>query len=159
MEEEISKSQKKRDADALQKIGVSLIDWSIDKIDKLPLPDNLRKAIIDAKSIKSHGAKRRQAQFIGKLMRTSDLDTILPIYEDLIADESAQTAAFHEIECWRTRLIEEGNTALTEFIDTFHPEDVQQLKHLIKKAQQEQSNSTNLGASRTLFRYIRSCIK
>ena len=66
MEEPISKSQKKRDADALQKIGVELVALSLEKLDTLPLPDNLRRAIIEAKSLKSHGAIRRQAQLIGK---------------------------------------------------------------------------------------------
>ena len=64
MDEPKSKSQKKREADALQKIGVKLIALSLEKLDLLPLPDNLRQAIIEAKLLKSHGAIRRQAQLI-----------------------------------------------------------------------------------------------
>jgi len=56
MEEPISKTQKKRDADSLQKIGVQLVELSSDKLDSLPLADNLRLAIDQAKTIKSHGA-------------------------------------------------------------------------------------------------------
>ncbi len=158
IEEEKSKSQKKRDAEAQQKLGVELINWSQDKLNLLPLPETLRQAIIDAKSLKSHGAIRRQAQLIGKLMRTSTgIDDIHTAYEAIIADEKAQTAKFHDVEVWRARLINEGRDALTEFVDTYHPEDLQQLKQLIKKAIDEQKKELHT-ASRALFRYIRSCI-
>ena len=95
MDEQISKSQRKRDADALQKVGVELVELSYTKLDSLPLPDNLYKAIVDAKSIKSHGAKRRQAQLIGKLMRATDFDVILAAYEHILEEDSSVTAGFH----------------------------------------------------------------
>ncbi len=160
MEEEISKSQKKRDAEALQKLGVKLIGWSMDKLNQLPLPDNLRQAIIDAKSLKSHGAVRRQAQLIGKLMRTSDLDAVYAAYEGIMADDNAQTAVFHDVELWRDRFIREDKDALTTFVDLHHPEDLQQLRQLIKKAIDEHRKDPQLhAASRALFRYLRSCIQ
>ena len=159
MEEEKSKSQKKREADDLQKLGVSLIDWSIEKLNQLPLPDRLRQAILEAKSLKSHGAVRRQAQLIGKLMRTSDLEEVIPAYEAILAEGNAQTAKFHDIEHWRTRLMQEGHQALTEFVAMYHPDNLQQLKQLIKKAVDEQASGQPSAASRALFRHIRSCIK
>ena len=117
MDEPVSKSQKKREADYLQKIGIKLIELSSAKLDELPLTEQLYKAIIDAKSIKSHGAKRRQAQLIGKLMRSADSEAILEAYNQLIDEESAVTANFHEIEQWRDKLINEDKNSLTEFID------------------------------------------
>ena len=159
MDEPKSKSQKKREADALQKIGVQLIALSLEKLDMLPLPDNLRQAIIDAKLLKSHGAIRRQSQLIGKLMRTENHEDILASYEKLLAEASATTAEFHEMETWRMRLIKEGKTALTEFIATYQPEDVQHLRQLIKKAVDEQSKELHTGASKALFRYLRSCLQ
>ncbi|EHL32517.1 ribosome biogenesis factor YjgA [Legionella drancourtii] len=158
MDEPVSKSQKKRDADFLQKIGVKFIDLSLAKLDLLPLPDNLYKAIIDAKAIKSHGAKRRQAQLIGKLMRAAEFEDIIAAYERIIAEESAVTASFHEVEVWRDRLLNEGKDALTEFIAAYHPEEVQQLRQLIKKAVDDQQKEKNTGAAKALFRYLRSCI-
>ena len=159
MDEPKSKSQKKRDADVLQKVGVELIGLSLDKLDALPLTDNLRRAIIEAKALKSHGAIRRQAQLIGKLMRNADSDDILTAYEHLLAEGSTQTAAFHEVEHWRERLIHDGKDALTEFIMTFQPDDVQQLRQLIKKAVEEQSKAHHTGASKALFRYLRLYIQ
>lgn len=158
MDEPISKSQRKREADALQKIGVKLVGLSLDKLDLLPLPPVLRRAIIEAKSLKSHGAIRRQAQLIGKLMRLEESEAILAAYDRLLAEASATTAEFHEVEQWRTRLINDGKDALTEFVSLYQPADVQQLRQLIKKAVDEQAKEQHLGASKALFRFLRSCL-
>jgi ribosome-associated protein len=159
MDEQVSKSQKKREADFLQKTAVKFIDLSTAKLDSLPLTDTLRKAIVDAKTIKSHGAKRRQAQLIGKLMRAADYEAILAAYEQILDEDSAVTANFHEVEQWRDRLIQDGKDALTEFIDHYQPEDVQQLRQLIKKAADDQIKEKNTGAAKALFRYLRSAIQ
>ncbi|MGM9455261.1 ribosome biogenesis factor YjgA [Legionella bozemanae] len=159
MDEPVSKSQKKRDADFLQKMGVKLIDLSLSKLELLPLPENLYKAIIDAKSIKSHGAKRRQSQLIGKLMRAADHEEILAAYERLLEEDKAVTASFHEVEHWRDRLLNEGKEALTAFIEVYQPEEVQHLRQLIKKAVDDQQKEKNTGAAKALFRYLRSSIE
>ncbi len=158
MDEPKSKSQKKREAATLQKLGIELIALSIEKLDQLPLPDNLRKAIVDAKLLKSHGAVRRQAQLIGKLMRTDNSEEIVAGYEQLLAEASAKTEQFHDIEAWRRRLMSEGNDALTEFVASHQPDDVQHLRQLIKKSVDEQNKQQHLGASKALFRYLRSCL-
>lgn len=159
IDEPISKSQKKRDADTLQQIGVQLIELSPAKLDTLPLTDNLRRAIIEARAIKSHGAKRRQAQLIGKLMRSADHEAIVAAYEQLIQDNNSTTVIFHEIEDWRDQLINQGKKALTQFIDEYHPDDVQCLRQLIKKAVDDQQKEKNTGAATALFRYLRSIIQ
>ncbi|MDI1351655.1 MAG: ribosome biogenesis factor YjgA [bacterium] len=159
MDEQVSKSEKKRQADELQKVGVKLIEFSLSKLNSLPLPDNLHKAIVDAKSIKSNGAKRRQAQLIGKLMRAADFETILAAYEQILDEDSALTANFHEVEVWRDKLINQGKETLTEFITLYQPEEVQQLRQLIKKAIDDVQKEKNSGAAKALFRYLRSAIK
>lgn len=159
MDEPKSKSQKKRDAEALQKVGLELVALSLEKLDTLPLTDNLRQAILDAKLLKSHGAVRRQAQLIGKLMRSADSDAILAGYELILAEGNAQTADFHEMEQWRTRFLNEDKDALTEFVAAHPQVDVPKLRQLIKKAVEEQKNGQNLGASKALFRYLRSCLE
>lgn len=158
MDESKSKSQKKREAGALQKMGVHFITLNNEQLARLPLTDQLRRAILDARSLKSHGAIRRQAQLIGKLMRSADYEEILAVYEQIEAESSAKTVLFHDLEQWRDRLINEGKNALTEFIATYHPEDVQHLRQLVKKAMDEQIHQKNLGASKALFRYLRSLL-
>ncbi|STX50046.1 alpha helix protein [Legionella busanensis] len=152
----ISKSQRKREAHALQDIGEELMSLSEAKLAALPLPDNLRQAIIDAKSIKSHGALKRQTQLIGKIMRSVDSETIIAAYAEIKADESAKTAAFHELEQWRDRLIAEGKSALTEFINAYPNADPQSLRQSIKKATDEKLKGQPKGASKALFRLLRS---
>lgn len=156
MDELKSKSQLKREATALQKMGIKLIELPLEKLNLLPLPDNLKQAIIDAKSITSHGAQRRQAQLIGKLMRNADGEAILEGYQQLQDTASAQSAQFHVIEEWRERLITEGKTALTAFIADYPAVDIQMLRQLVKKAIADQTNERNTGASKALFRYLRS---
>lgn len=150
-----SKSQQKREAEALRNIGVELIGLSLDKLDLLPLTDELRRAIIEARALKSHGAIRRQAQLIGKLMRSADYEAIIAGYSELQAEDSAKTARFHEVEHWRERLIHDGKEALTELVQAYPDIDVQPLRQLIKKAVEEQSKEKHTGASKALFRYLR----
>ncbi len=155
MDELKSKSQKKREADALQRVGVELVALSLDKLDGLPLSDGLKQAIIDAKALKSHGAIKRQAQLIGKLMRAADYEAILEAYSHLQDENSAQTAKFHEVEQWRERLIHGGKDALTALINAYPSIDVQSLRQLIKKAIDEQSKAQHTGAAKALFRFLR----
>jgi ribosome-associated protein len=157
--EEKSKSQRKRDAEALKKIALKLVDLTPTKLNDLPLPENLRQAIIDAKSIKSHGATRRQAQLIGKLMRCADHETILQAYAQIVAQDNAKTAVFHDLEQWRNRLIDEGSEALTEFVNCYRPANMQHLRQLVKKAIEEKANNKSVGASKALFRFLRTCIE
>ena len=150
-----SKSQKKRDAAALQALGKQLIALDDAVLDTLPLTEGLRQALQDATRIKSHGATRRQMQLIGKLMRSADHDAIGTAIAALQADDAAQTAEFHVAELWRDNLLEGGAEALSTFIDTFHPDDIQYLRQLIKKAGNASVEIQQKTARRKLFRYIR----
>lgn len=150
-----SKSQKKRDADALQTLGKKLIDLDESVLDTLPLTETLRRALQDAKRIKSHGAIRRQIQLIGKLMRSAEHEAIASAFAALQAEDAAQTAQFHIAELWRDKLVEGGSIALSEFINSFQPDDIQYLRQLIKKACSATTDVQQKAARRALFRYIR----
>ena len=152
-----SKSQQKREAEALQKIGVKLVALPVNLLEKLPIPANLRQAIDQAKQIKSHGAIRRQAQLIGKLMRQTDHEAIILAYESLLEEENSQTAVFHGLEQWRDRFIQEDKEAVTEFVNQYQP-DVQQLRQHIKQAIVEHRTGKPVGAAKALFRFLRSCL-
>lgn len=158
MDESISKSQKKRDADALQQLGVRLVALPAAKLDTIPLSDDLRQAIDLAKTLKSHGAIRRQAQLIGKLMRSADTQAIAQAFQDLVDESSAKTAVFHEIEQWRMQLMMNNREALTDFINHYPKTDVQMLRQLIRKAVEEKNTNKVTGAAKALFRFLRSCL-
>lgn len=155
MDEFISKSQKKLDALNLQKIGTKLIKLPSASLDKIPLSDALRQAIDDAKTIKGHGAVRRQAQLIGKLMCRADHEAIIEAYNLILAEGNAQTAAFHDLEYWRDKLIQGDKEALTEFINLHPTVDAQHLRQLILKAAQEIHSGKSTGAATALFRFLR----
>ncbi|MBN1931285.1 MAG: DUF615 domain-containing protein [Desulfobacterales bacterium] len=78
-----SRSQIKREMTALQKIGELLVDLSVEQIQRMDLPSDLKDAVLDAKNIKKHGARRRQLQYIGTLMRNVDPEPILKALEKI----------------------------------------------------------------------------
>jgi len=159
MNELKSKTQKKREANALQDLGVKLVALNMEKLEQLPLSLQLKKAILDAKALKSFGAIRRQSLWIGKLIRLEGGDEIVDAYAALQLEDNSQTLGFHEAEHWRTRLMQEGNNALTSFVADYPSVDVQQIRQLIRKAVDDLAHEKNTGASRALFRYIRSFIQ
>lgn len=154
-----SKSQKKRDADALQALGKKLIDLDESILSTLPLTEVLHRALTDAKRITAHGALRRQTQLIGKLMRAADHEAIATAFAALQAKDAMQTEHFHITELWRDKLIEGGTPTLSEFIDKFQPDDIQHLRQLIKKATTATTEVQQKAARRALFRFIRPYIE
>jgi ribosome-associated protein len=154
-EESLSKSQKKRDATALQKLGNKLIALPASTLDTIPLPALLRQAINDAKAITRHGGLRRQEQLIGKLMRDADHQAILEAYNKILIEGNARADEFHGFEQWRDKLIAGGKEALTEYISLHPTIDSQHLRQLIKKTVDEKDESKIAGAKRALFRFLR----
>ncbi|MDF1758305.1 MAG: ribosome biogenesis factor YjgA [Legionellaceae bacterium] len=157
-DDEPSKSELKRQSTALQNIGKELADLKPEMLERLELPEPLKSEVIKARSITSHGALKRQYQLIGKRMRATDYESIIKQYREMQAANNSQTANFHLIEKWREKLINEGRDALTDFIETFQPKDIQHLRQLIQKAVTEKKADKSTGASKSLFRYIRDFI-
>ena len=158
MEEEKSKSQKKREAEALQKLGVALSKLSQQQLDDIPMPDKLRQAINELGKIKSNSAVRRQSQYIGRLMRETELGPLQQAFDEIQQGTAKANAKFHLVERWRDKLLNEGNPALTEFLNFYPGQDVQQLRHLIQQAIKERNSNKNLGSSKSLFRLIKSIV-
>jgi ribosome-associated protein len=151
-----SKSQLKRDAHALQKLGAALLeipeqDWQV-----LQLPDALVTALRDAKRMPSRGAHKRQLQFVGKLMRDVDPEPIQE-YFDRRQNEARQLVHLqHEAERWRERMIEEGDTAIEDWLNSHPADDRQHLRQLVRQAKKEQEAGKSPKSSRALFRHLRA---
>lgn len=151
----ISKSELKREAQELQVLGNTLVSWSKKKLLDLNLGDALLNAILEAKRLKAHGAKRRQLQYIGKLMRGVDS---APIYAAIEAEQikhQQSAKQFHELENWRDRLISEGDTAINELLEQFPQLDRQQLRQTALQARSGKSDAARKKASRRLFQLIK----
>lgn len=148
-----SKSKRKRQMIALQKIGEALVTLSAAQLSKIPLDSVLLEAIIAARSFSSNEAKRRQLQYIGRLMREiEDITSIQAALDKLTLKSQQSKAQLHQIERWRDKLVEADDQALQEFLLQFPHADRQQLRQLIRNAKKKES------PDRELFRYLKSMV-
>ncbi len=150
----ISKSQRKRESTALQDLGKELFELSRDQLKKMDLPELLLGALLEAKRLTSHGAMRRQMQYIGKVMRDIETEPILQQLAAIRGESNIAKAVFHALENWRSRLIQD-DAALPEWLAQ-HPEtDVQQFRQLIRNARKEAAEAKPPKSSRALFKILR----
>ena len=150
-----SKSQLKRDSQALQDMGSQLVDMPEGKLQKFDLPENLRDAIYEARRLKSREAKRRHLQYIGKLMRTVDTDLIIHTLEKMDHQSQTYRQHFAQLEDWRDRLINQGAPVIEDFIQHYPQADRQQLRNLQRQANREKESNKPPAAARKLFAYLR----
>ena len=101
----------------MQELGEQLVELSREQLSGINLDERLRDAVISAQSIKAHGALRRQKQLIGKLMRKVDPDPIRQALNALRQDERLARRVFHDAEQWRTRLVDDGEAALSAYVE------------------------------------------
>lgn len=138
----------------LQALGVELIALPESLLDDMGLEPALLEAVLEAKRIRSHEAKRRQMQYIGRLMRDVDPAPIRARLADL-KGESAQAAAAHKrTEALRARLMED-DAALTDYAATHPGADLQALRALLRNARREIKENRPPRAYRELFRFLR----
>jgi ribosome-associated protein len=154
VEEIVSKTRRKREMHELQALGVALAELPESQLKEMRLGEELLEALLEAKRIRSHEAKRRQFQYIGRLMRALDPAPIRARLAELEGN-SAQAAARHRrLEAWRERLLAD-DSALTEFAANFPAADLQALRASIRNARKEQKDGKPPRAYRELFRVLR----
>jgi len=150
----VSKSQRKRESTALQDLGKELFELSRDQLKKMDLPEKLLDALLEAKRLTSREGIRRQMQYIGKVMRDVETEPIDQQLAVIRGESNIAKAAFHALEDWRTRLIE-NDQALNEWLDLHPDTDVQQIRQLIRNARKEAAEAKPPKSSRALFRLLR----
>ena len=154
-EEIKSKSQRKREMIALQELGEELVRLKAEQLAKLPLTDELREAIFAAQRMHARGARYRQMQYIGRLMREVEPAPVQEALDTLRNKQNRATALLHRLEKWRDELIAGDNETLEEVVAAFPAADRQQLRQLIRNAQKEEEAGKPPKSSRELFRYLR----
>ena len=135
----ISKTDAKRESEELQELGEQLLTLRGDLFKPLPLPDKLAEALTDAKRITNFEGKRRQMQFIGKLMRQLDEETLQAVRHALDLQRlghSYDTEQLHQAEQWRDRLIA-SDEAVQQWIAQYPGTDTQQLRALVRQARKD----------------------
>ncbi len=150
-----NKSQLKRESDALQQLGEELIALKSDELNSMDLPDELGDAVQAARKIQSRGGLKRQRQYIKKIMRQIDNDSIKAQLDKIKHKHDKNTVAFKQIEKWRDRLLENDKDALTEIIEHYPEIDRQHINQLIRAAGHEKEQDKPPAAARKLFKYLR----
>ena len=150
----VSKSEIKRDAEELKRLGAELVDLGKNALEKIPLDEELLAAIELAQRIKKEG-RRRQLQLIGKMLRSRDVDPIRQALDKLKNRHNQQVALFHKLEALRDRLIDQGDEAMNEVITLYPHADRQQLRSMIRNAQKEKAGNKPPKSSRQIFQYLR----
>ena len=150
-----SKSELKREMLALQKLGGVIVKLSNGDLATIPLDPALSEAVQVARRIKSNEGLRRQMQYIGKLMRSTDIDAIERAMESLENGRKQAADKFHELEKWRDKLLEQGPNGSEHVVERFPDADRQYVRQLIMQANKEMKLNKPPAASRKLFRYLR----
>ncbi len=156
-----SKSQLKREMTALQKLGADLIAEPRDRVKRVPMPEDVRDAILECQLITNHEGRRRQLQFVGKKMRTLDADEIALIQRTIEGWKGlskADTAAMHALERRREKLLVDDK-ALTVLLEANPELDAQHLRTLIRNARKEQAENKPPKAYREIFQILKQIDK
>jgi ribosome-associated protein len=152
-----SKSEAKRQSNALQKMGETLVDAPRDRVKRVPMPEDVLEAILMCQTITNHEGRRRQMQFVGKKMRTLD-ETEIGLIQAAIdgwkGASKAETSAMHALERRRDKLLADDN-ALTALLSEAPHLDVQHLRTLIRNARKEQAENKPPKAYREIFQILK----
>jgi ribosome-associated protein len=152
-----SKTQRKLASHELQTLGEALLELADGHLASLGLDEPLVAAIRAARRIRSHEARRRQLQLIGKLMRSADVELARSAVAERQLGRARDSLALHDAERWRAELIAD-DAATTRFAREHADADVQQLRALVRNARRDAAGSPeqrNGRAYRELFRFIR----
>ncbi len=157
-----SKSQRKRDMTALQGLGEELVRQPRDRLLRAALPDDLRAAVFEAQAIRDHEGRRRQLQYVGKLMRRIDAAPIQAQIAAWRGESHAETARLHTLERWRERLLgndRELDALCTAYPAALNPASLQHLRALIRQARKEQAEHRPPRNYRELFKVLKTLME
>lgn len=153
--EKLSRTQKKKTALAMQKTGEALLSLTETQLRALTLPEELYLAVAEAHRMRSHGARRRQLQYIGTLMREADADQIQKQVDQLQTQSSKDIRRFKQVELWRDELINGDDERIQWLLSRFPQMDREILLGGVKAARQSQGEAAQKKAGRALFRFLR----
>ena len=153
----VSKSEIKRDAEDLKQLGEKLVNLTKANLTKVPLDDSLKDAIELAQRLQKE-ARRRQLQYIGKLLRSIDAEPIREALEKIENKHNQQQAMLHKLEILRDELVTKGDAALTDLLNEHPSADRQQLRNLIRAAQKEKEQNKPSKAYREIYQILKTLI-
>ena len=149
-----SKSQIKREMQALKDLGKELVELPASQLEKIPLSEAVRDGITKARAMQ-YGALKRQLKFIGGLMVHEDEAAIRLALMKIRQPHEEEVSAFHEIEKWRDQLLSGNQQLLNELAQQFDLFERQYVNQLIRNAKKEATNNKPPKSSRLLFKYLK----
>ena len=152
-----SKTQLKQQSHDLQHLGVALTELSDERLARTEMPDALREAITTFRKTRSHEGKRRQMQYVGKLMRKADETALREAVAEATIGSARETLLLHEAERWRNELVADDD-ALTRWLAEHPDTDTQQLRSLVRAARREAARPVEQRqpkSFRELFQFIK----
>lgn len=153
----LSKTKIKKQMNDLQDLGLRLTHFASDTLRNAGLPENIIQAAADYRKITSNAALKRQAQYIGRLMREAseeEIDNINKYLEKIDGDNQQHNAQMKRIEIWRERLLAD-DSALTEYLNSHEHADSGEIRTLIRNARRESEHNKPLKSARALFKLLR----
>jgi ribosome-associated protein len=145
---------------ALQELGKTLVELPRDALARIPLPEDLASAINDARKITDHEGRRRQLQYVGKLMRSVDVAPIDAALAEVRGESNAATQRLHQLEAWRERLLTD-ETTLKAFTDKYlaDPAAIGELRNTVRLARKERAEHRTPRHQRALFKQLKEWIE
>jgi ribosome-associated protein len=153
-----SKTQRKKAVRELQALGEALVELNEERLARIELPERLRDAVVEARGITKHEARRRQLQYIGKLMRQVDAEPIRAALAAWRAQSHHLTAVHQQVEAWRERLLSDEAT-LAELRREFPRADASRLRALAGAALRERAAGQPPRAFRLLYQALRELME
>jgi ribosome-associated protein len=154
----MSRTQKKRAAQRLQALGERLVALPEEQLEAVPMPAELAEAIAMARTMHKHGARRRQLQYIGALMRALDPESIENALQNLARGDRSEVRRFKQVETWRDALLS-GDREILADIQASSPEvDMDRVNRLVAEARAAKAMAARKKAARNLFRYLKKVI-
>jgi ribosome-associated protein len=151
----VSKTELKRDMEELQKLGEELVGLKPSVLEKLPIPEDLAHAISDAQRFKNE-ARRRQLQYIGKVMRNIDIEPLQAALDKYRNKHSQASAELHKLEQLRDDVVEKGDAAINDVLEAYPSADRQQLRQLARQANKEKKQNKPPRAYREIFQILKA---
>lgn len=152
-----SKTRRKQAMHALQDLGEALIALDAKRLAELGLPERLADAITTARGIRAHEGRRRQIQYIGRLMRDIDPEPVRQTLERWATGAPGDHARFAAAEHWREQLLAD-DAALDRFADTHPAADRAALAALVRDARVERTRTGPPHRYRALFRALKAAL-
>lgn len=151
-----SKTQLKRASHDLQKLGQAIAALPQDKLDRIAMPEPLRDAIEMLRRTRSHEGRRRQLQYVGKLMRNADEPALREALAAETIGSARESLALHEAERWRNEMIDDDD-AVARWLAAHPQADAQALRQLVQAARRDRkaADQRQAASARALFRFIK----